>query len=148
VILSNFYVRILAVYKFLKMEFSMQFLSSEWCEAYVGAWKSNEELKKGLKKFTGNFVYRVSDKEELAPLQVNVEKGEITYHGAVNGDKIEFDMWAPYEGWRKVVQGELGVKKAMIAPGFGFKGSKIKAAMYMGSFEKSIKMMGEIDTEF
>ncbi|EJF07281.1 putative sterol carrier protein [Thiovulum sp. ES] len=126
----------------------MTFLSPEWCDAYVEAWKNNEELKKGLKKFTGNFVYRISDKEEVAPLQVNVEKGEITYHGTLNGDKIEFDMWAPFDGWRQVVQGELSVKKAMMAKGFGFKGSKIKAAMYMGSFERSINMMGTIETEF
>jgi putative sterol carrier protein len=126
----------------------MTFLSPEWCDAYVEAWKNNEELKKGLKKFTGNFVYRISDKEEVKPLQVNVDKGEITYHGEVNGDKIEFDMWAPFDGWRQVVQGELSVKKAMMAKGFGFKGSKIKAAMYMGSFEKSINMMGTIETEF
>jgi len=127
----------------------MKFLSKEWCDAYVEAWKNNEDLKKGLRKFSGNFVYRVSDKEdEIEPLQVNIEKGEVTYYGPINGDKIEFDMWAPYDGWRRVIQGELGVKKAMMTPGFGFKGSKIKAAMYMGSFEKSIKMMGEIDTEF
>jgi putative sterol carrier protein len=127
----------------------MKFLNSDWCDAYVEAWKSNEDLKKGLKKFSGNFVYRVSDKEdEIAPLQVNIEKGEVTYHGPVNGDNIEFDMWASYDGWRRVIQGELGVKKAMMTPGFGFKGSKIKAAMYMGSFEKSIKMMGDIQTEF
>jgi putative sterol carrier protein len=126
----------------------MQFLNADWIEAYVTAWKNNEDLKKGLKKFSGNFVYRVSDREDIEPLQVNIEKGEVTYHGAVNGDKIEFDMWAELDGWRRVVQGELGVKKAMITPGFGFKGSKIKAAMYMGSFEKSIKMMSDIDTEF
>lgn len=127
----------------------MNFLSTEWCNSYAEAWKNNDELKKGLKRFSGNFVYRVSDKEdEIIPLQVNIEKGEVTYHGVLNGDKIEFDMWASLEGWRKVVQGELGVKRAMMTPGFGFKGSKIKAAMYMGSFEKSIKMMGEIDTQF
>lgn len=57
-------------------------------------------------------------------------------------------MWATYEGWKKVIQGEIGVKKAMMTSGYGFKGSKIKAAMYMGSFEKSIKMMSDIQTEF
>jgi len=127
----------------------MTFLSKEWCDAYAEAWKSNEELKKGLKRFSGNFVYRVSDKEgEIIPLQVNIEKGEVTYHGEINGNKIEFDMWASLDGWRRVVQGELGVKKAMMSSGFGFKGSKIKAAMYMGSFERSIKMMSDLETEF
>jgi|GEM_PF-4200375 len=126
----------------------MQFLNSDWIEGYVNAWKSNEDLKHGLRKFSGNFVYRVSDREDIAPLQVNIEKGDVTYHGPLNGDKIEFDMWAELDGWRRVIQGELGVKKAMITPGFGFKGSKIKAAMYMGSFEKSIKMMSDIETEF
>ena len=127
----------------------MKLLSTEWCDAYTDAWKNNAELKKGLKRFSGNFVYRVSDKEgEIIPLQVNITKGEVTYHGILNGDKIEFDMWASLDGWRRVVQGELGVKTAMMSSGFGFKGSKIKAAMYMGSFERSIKMMGELETEF
>jgi len=127
----------------------MKFLSTEWCDTYAESWKNNEELKKGLKRFSGNFVYRVSDKEgEIIPLQVNIVKGEVTYHGVLNGDKIEFDMWATLDGWRRVIQGELGVKKAMMSSGFGFKGSKIKAAMYMGSFERSIKMMSDLDTEF
>ena len=127
----------------------MKFLSTEWCDAYADAWKNNDELKSGLKRFSGNFVYRVSDKEgEIIPLQVNIVKGDVTYHGILNGDKIEFDMWASLDGWRRVIQGELGVKKAMMSPGFGFKGSKIKAAMYMGSFERSIKMMGDLETEF
>jgi len=126
----------------------MQFLSKEWGDAYIEAWKNNEDLKKGLRKFTGKFIYRISDREDIAPLQVDIEKGEVTYHGEIKDDKVEFDMWATQEGWRKVIEGELGVKKAMVSTGFGFKGSKIKAAMYMGSFEKSIKMMSDIDTQF
>jgi len=126
----------------------MKFLSKEWCDAYTNAWKANGDLKSGLKKFTGNFIYRVSDRTDIAPLQVNIVNGDVTYQGPENGDEIEFDMWATYDGWRKVIQGEIGVKKAMMTSGYGFKGSKIKAAMYMGSFEKSIKMMSDIQTEF
>ncbi len=126
----------------------MKFLNNDWCKAYTDAWKANADLKSGLKKFTGNFVYRVSDRTDIAPLQVNIKDGEVLYYGPENGNEIEFDMWATYEGWKKVIQGEIGVKKAMMTSGYGFKGSKIKAAMYMGSFEKSIKMMSDIQTEF
>ena len=78
-----------------------------------------------------------------------MKNGEVVNSGApVDGAKIEFDMWATLDGWRQVIQGEKSVKMAMMSPGFGFKGSKIKAAMHMGSFEKSIHMMGEIDATF
>ncbi len=126
----------------------MEFLSTEWSQAYVDKWNANEDLQKGLKKFSGIFQYRVSDKD-VTPLQVEVKDGRVVRHGdPVEGAAIEFDMWATVDGWRSVIQGEKSVKAAMVSPGFGFKGSKIKAALNMGSFEKSIKMMGEIDTTF
>jgi len=126
----------------------LQFLSDEWAKEYVAKWNSNEDLKNGLKKFSGIFQYQVSE-SDITPLQVEVKNGEVVNFGApAAGSKIEFDMWAPLEGWRQVIQGEKSVKMAMMSPGFGFKGSKIKAAMHMGSFEKSIAMMGEIDTTF
>jgi len=126
----------------------MQFLSEEWAKAYSEKWNSNEDLKSGLKKFNGIFQYQVSE-SDITPLQIEVKSGEVVKYGApVDGAKIEFDMWASLDGWRQVIQGEKSVKMAMMSPGFGFKGSKIKAAMHMGSFEKSIQMMGEIDTTF
>ncbi len=126
----------------------MQFLSEEWSKSYVDIWQNSEEFKDGIKKFSGNFIYRVSDREDLQPLQINVQKGEIVYFGGLDNSPIEFDMWTSFDGWQRVVNGELSVKKAMMTPGFGFKGSKIKAAMYIGSFEKSIAMMRDIETEF
>lgn len=60
-------------------------------------------------------------------------------------EKIEFDMWADSASWKKVFDGEISVKKAMMSKGFGFKGPKLKAMMNMGGFERSIAIMVEMD---
>ena len=127
----------------------MKFLDEEWTKEYAVKWNENESLRKSLKKFSGVFQYQVSDVDAIEPIQLEVKNGEILSSGApVEGRKIDFDMWASLDGWRQVVKGEKSVKAAMMSPGFGFKGSKIKAAMYMGAFENSINMMSSIEADF
>ena len=127
----------------------MKFLDEDWTKDYATKWNENESLRKSLRKFSGVFQYQVSDIDEIFPIQLEVKNGEvINFGGVVEGRKIDFDMWAPLDGWRQVIQGEKSVKAAMMTPNFGFKGSKIKAAMYMGAFENSINMMSTIEADF
>jgi putative sterol carrier protein len=124
----------------------MQLITPEWAAAYTEAWNNDEELMRKLRKFSSVFKYSISDREDLEPVVIEVEKGVCTTFGVPEQyDNIEFDMWADTESWQKVFDGEISVKKAMMSKGFGFKGPKLKAMMNMSGFERSIGVMVEMD---
>ncbi len=101
-----------------------------------------------MKNFSSIFKYSISDREDLAPIVIKVEKGVCTTFGTEENftpKEIEFDMWADTASWQRVFDKEISVKKAMISRGFGFKGPKLKAIANMGGFERSIELMIEMD---
>ena len=124
----------------------MQLITPEWAEAYTAAWNNDPIIAKKLKRFSSVFKYSISDREDLTPVVIQVENGVCTTYGTEEDfDKIEFDMWADTASWQKVFNKEIGVKKAMVSKGFGFKGPKLKAAANMGGFQRSIEVMIEMD---
>ena len=124
----------------------MQLITPEWAEAYTAAWNNDPVIAKKLKRFNSVFKYSISDREDLTPVVIQVENGVCTTYGTEEDfNKIEFDMWADTASWQKVFNKEIGVKKAMISKGFGFKGPKLKAAANMGGFQRSIEVMIEMD---
>ena len=124
----------------------MQLITPEWAAAYTEAWNNDEQVTKKLKKFNSVFKYRISDREDLAPVVIEVENGICTTFGVEEQyDKIEFDMWADTASWQRVFDRDISVKKAMMSKGFGFKGPKLKAMMNMGGFERSIEIMIEME---
>ena len=125
----------------------MQLLSDEWAEAYTLAWNNDAVIAKKLKYFSTVFKYSMSDREEIEPMIIKVQKGVCVSYGTqecFNVKEIEFDMWAQASGWQKVFNQEIDVKKAMSSKGFGFKGPKLKAFMNMGGFKRSIEVMIEM----
>jgi len=126
----------------------MQLITQEWAEAYTLAWNNDPIIAKKLKKFTTVFKYSISDREDLEPVIIRVEKGICTTFGTsehFDDKEIEFDMWADTANWQKVFNKEISVKKAMMSKGFYFKGPKLKAMTNMGGFERSIVLMIEMD---
>lgn len=124
----------------------MQLITPEWAAAYAEAWNNDTEVRKKLRNFSSVFKYSISDREDLPPVIIEVEKGICTTFGTEEQyDNIEFDMWADTPSWQKVFNREISVKKAMMSKGFGFKGPKMKAMMNMGGFERSIGIMIEMD---
>ncbi len=126
----------------------MQLITDEWAQAYTFAWNNDETIAKKLKNFSTVFKYAISDREDLAPIVIKVEKGVCTTFGTeenFTAKEIEFDMWADTKSWRRVFDRDISVKKAMISKGFGFKGPKLKAIANMGGFERSIELMIEMD---
>ena len=124
----------------------MQLITPEWAAAYTEAWNNDEVVTKKLRKFSSIFKYRISDREDLEPVVIEVENGICTTFGVSEQyDNIEFDMWADTASWQKVFDRDISVKKAMMSKGFGFKGPKLKAMMNMGGFERSIEVMIEMD---
>ena len=124
----------------------MQLMPPEWAAFYAEVWNSDEVVMKKLKKFSSVFKYRISDREDITPVVIEVENGICTTFGVEEQyDNIEFDMWADTASWQRVFDRDISVKKAMMSKGFGFKGPKLKAMMNMGGFERSIELMIEMD---
>lgn len=120
----------------------MQLLTPEWAEAYTAIWNNDEELTRKLRKFSSVFKYSISDRDDIPPIVIEVEKGVCTTYGTEDlFEKVEFDMWADTESWQRVFDRDITVKKAMMSKGFGFKGPKLKAMMNMSGFERSIELM-------
>ena len=126
----------------------MQLITQEWAEAYTSAWNNDEIIAKKLKNFTTVFKYAISDREDLEPVVIKIEKGVCTTFGTeehFTKKEIQFDMWADTASWNKVFNREISVKKAMMSKGFNFKGPKLKALANMGGFERSVELMIEMD---
>jgi len=126
----------------------LQLITQEWAEAYTEAWNNDPIITKKLRKFSTVLKYAISDKADIEPAIIRIEKGVCTSFGTSENfhDKdIEFDMWADTASWNKVFNREISVKKAMISKGFHFKGPKLKAMANMGGFERSIELMIEME---
>jgi len=126
----------------------MQLITQEWAEAYTEVWNNDPIIAKKLRKFSTVFKYSISDREDIEPAIIKVEKGVCTSFGTSEhfyDKEIEFDMWADTASWNKVFNREISVKKAMMSKGFYFKGPKLKAMTNMGGFERSIELMIEME---
>jgi len=122
----------------------MQFMTTEWAEAYANLWNNDEILAKKLKKFSATFKYSITDREDLASIILTVEKGQcIRFEIEENfsGKKIEFAVSADSQEWKKVFNHEISVKDIMHSDGFKFKGPKLKALSNKTGLERSVEII-------
>lgn len=124
----------------------MQLMTPEWAAAYTEAWNNDEEIMKKLRKFSTVFKYSISDREDLEPVVIEVEKGICTTFGTEEQyDNIEFEILADSKSWKKVFDREINIKKLKAEDGFSFKGPKVKAMMNKSGLERSVDLMIAMD---
>ncbi|MFN3976642.1 MAG: SCP2 sterol-binding domain-containing protein [Aquificaceae bacterium] len=124
-----------------------KFLSEDWIRAYMEEWNKNEKLKSDLKDFSASIKYYVEGKEGEA-VELIVDKGLAKSAGEANSNKYDFELWASLENWKKLANGEMGPRAAMLTKRLKFKGSMITAMRYMTSFEESLRMMSKVPTDW
>jgi putative sterol carrier protein len=76
------------------------------------------------------------------------EKREAVEAGRADSRDYDFELWASLDNWKKLATGDMGPKAAMLTKRLKFKGSMITAMKYMSAFEDSLKMMGNIPTDW
>ena len=124
----------------------MQLMTPEWAAAYTEAWNNDEEVTKKLRKFSSVFKYSISDRKDLEPIVIEVEKGICATFGTEDQyDNVEFDITADSNSWKKVFEGERNIKKIKLTDGFDFKGPKVKAMMNKSGLERSVELMLQME---
>lgn len=124
-----------------------KFLSEEWIKAYADEWNSNEKLLKELKDFSAKIKYFVEGREDEG-VCIKVERGKVVEAGKADSSKYDFVLWASRENWKKLAEGDMGPRAAMLTKKLKFKGSMITAMKYMSAFEESLRLMGRIPTKW
>jgi putative sterol carrier protein len=124
-------------------------LSQEWIQEYHRLWNENDRAMNGVKGLEMIVEMRVTDAGDRPPVQLHIrgEDGVVDYAGPVQpGKKATFRLSAPVETWRKVAQGEMGVKRAVTGP-IKFQGSLVTALKYFDGLEAALLQFGDIPTE-
>ena len=122
----------------------MQFMTYEWAEAYTDAWNNDEIITKKLKRFSSVFKYIISDRDDIKPIIIKIEKGICTTYGhedAFDIEDVEYTIEANEDSWRKVFDEETGLKEVIGIKGFDFKGPKLKALSNKSGLTRGVELM-------
>ena len=123
------------------------FLSQNWIKDYQNKWNANETLKNDLKKFNASMKYFVEGNEDISA-QVIVADGVVIDSGIANKNEYDFEMWTTIDNWINIAKNELSPKVALLTKKLKFKGSMIVAMKYIGPFETSLKLFGDVPTNW
>jgi len=120
------------------------FLTAEWVERYRLHWNEQSELLQGLKGFSALIEYGWEDgSKPSAFLLVEDGRAIAAGWGEAPGKPV-FVMKASAENWRRLREGTLSGRAALLTKKLKFKGSMITAMKYMGPFEKSIALLSAV----
>jgi putative sterol carrier protein len=123
------------------------FLSQDWIKDYQNKWNANETLKNGLKKFSASMKYFVEGNEDISA-QVIVADGVAIDSGIANKNEYDFEMWTTIDNWINIAKNELSPKVALLTKKLKFKGSMIVAMKHISHFETSLRLFGEVPTNW
>lgn len=126
----------------------MRLMSKEWAEAYMKAWNSDEIITKKLKRFSSVFQYSISDRKDITPLIMKIEKGLcVGYETTENFNKkeIEYQISSDSKNWQKIFDKNVTLEEVMDIEGFEFKGPKLKALSNMSGLKRGVELMSQMD---
>jgi hypothetical protein len=119
------------------------FLSPAWMREYQAAWNGRSEIVEGLKGFHAWIEYGWADGGNPSVF-LRVADGRAAEVREVAPEKTDFIMHATAENWQKICSGELNGRAALLTRKLQFKGSMITAMRYMGPFNASIALIGQV----
>lgn len=121
------------------------FLTAAWAERYKNAWNRDETLIKGLQGFSALIEYGWEDGSRPSVF-LKVNDGVVVATDFANAPgKPDFVMKASAENWRRLREGSLSGRAALLTKKLKFQGSMITAMRYMGPFEASLALLGSVE---
>ncbi|MCS6944123.1 MAG: SCP2 sterol-binding domain-containing protein [Sutterellaceae bacterium] len=119
------------------------FLTMAWAERYRAAWNADVKLTEGLRGFSALIEYGWADSAGPSVF-LRVQDGRVVDIANSAVGEPDFVMKASAENWRRMRDGTLSGRAALLTKKLQFKGSMITAMKYMGPFERSIELLGRV----
>ena len=120
-------------------------LSPEWMKEYAELWNETPVTRDGTRDLTMVIEYRLKEDQTRAG-QIHVVEGEAIYGGApVEGKKLDYLLTAKLEDWKRLGDGTLAPKPAIMFGTMKFKGSLMVALGHLPSLEEAMRMFGRIE---
>jgi putative sterol carrier protein len=112
---------------------------------YAELWNSTPTTRDGTKDLTMVIEYRLKEDQSRAG-QIHVVEGEAIYGGAPDPSKktVDFLLTAKADDWKKLGDGKLSPKPAIMFGTIKFKGSLMVALGHLPALEEAMRMFGKV----
>jgi len=125
------------------------FGSKEWLDAYVKMYNSRPELQEALKDLTAKVAYEFSDRPDIPPKYVHIDKGVVTDYGEVDAESsMEYVIRANYDIWKSMTLGELDPMNALMAGKVKVTGNMAALLKHAEGFKQTFEVVEALPTTF
>jgi putative sterol carrier protein len=125
------------------------FGSKEWLDAYVKMYNSRPELQEALKDLTAKVAYEFSDRPDIPPKYVHIDKGVVTDYGEVDDESsMEYVIRANYDIWKSMTLGELDPMNALMAGKVKVTGNMAALLKHAEGFKQTFEVVEALPTTF
>ncbi|MFQ6053114.1 MAG: SCP2 sterol-binding domain-containing protein [Candidatus Bathyarchaeia archaeon] len=127
----------------------VKFLSLDYWKQVEETANSDEEFGLKARGFTASFTFKVTDREELPPIYVKFDDGEVTELRELReGERTDFTLEGPYETWVGVNKGEMDAANAIMTRQLQFRGSMSAIIRYSKAFLRLFQLMQQVPVEY
>ena len=133
---------------------AMKFPSDEWAKAFADQLNASEAYERSAKDWEGDFIFIVepdSAYPEEAYLFVGLYHGKCTDALMIASEsekKAEFVIRAPFNNWRKVIEGKLDPIQGMMTRKLKLKGNMMKIMRYPKAAKEMVNCVSRVPTDF
>jgi hypothetical protein len=130
----------------------MEMFDPQWMVKFQEVWNNTPEVYEPLQKakFNSNIAYGLPDEDKARGLIV-IENGKVVRAGAHDGEKLDWDLRATADNWKKWVDkppGSMALGQAVITRRLRFFsgnfGQMMKNPLLAGPFIKHFGIMGRV----
>ncbi len=129
------------------------FFTEEWLAKYGELLSKNEAYKRAAKDWHGDFIFEVTPDgmSVKRPLRVymDLQAGEmVKAHVAQPDETAQYVYSGSLENWKRLLAGEIGPIKGIMARKFRLQGSLMTVTRYIKAAEELVRTAALVPTRF